>query len=279
MNLKKIIAIGAIAASTLIAVAPANAVVVTFAGFGAVTNGNVIWRNNGTLGTNTTYTSNGTGGRLFTTSSAQSVRPGLAVAGGVMTTFSFLNELSGFVSSAPATFTLDATAVTSPVQTLAGFKLQTNLTGNFSFISTTVLNSFVGPKAIGSNLLSATFSSTSIVGQTNGTTGTFGGSSSGGSTVVYTSDFLDFTNANELGMSLSLDSLISLVSGNNVGVNNATGRALRSFRATASGNFSADPAPRVPGIPEPQIWGLLVVGFGMVGVSVRRRNRQVSVVA
>ena len=278
MNLKKIIAIGAVAASTLVAVAPANAVVVTFAGFSAVTNGNVVFRNNGTGGTNATYTSNGTGGTLFTTSSAQTVRPGLAVAGGVATTFSFLNALSGFVTNAPSTFTLNATVTNSPVLTLSGFKIQQALTGTFSFVSTTPLNSFVGIKPLGSSLLSATFSSTSILGQSNGTTGTFGGSTSGGSSVVFTSDFLDFTNANDLGMSLSLDSLISLVSGNNVGLNNATGRALRSFRATASGNFSADPAPRVPGIPEPQIWGLLVVGFGMVGVSVRRRSRN-SVVA
>jgi len=278
VNLKKIIAIGAVAASTLVAVAPANAVVVTFAGFSAVTNGNVVFRNNGTGGTNATYTSNGTGGTLFTTSSAQTVRPGLAVAGGVATTFSFLNALSGFVTNAPSTFTLNATVTNSPVLTLSGFKIQQALTGTFSFVSTTPLNSFVGIKPLGSSLLSATFSSTSILGQSNGTTGTFGGSTSGGSSVVFTSDFLDFTNANDLGMSLSLDSLISLVSGNNVGLNNATGRALRSFRATASGNFSADPAPRVPGIPEPQIWGLLVVGFGMVGVSVRRRSRN-SVVA
>ena len=251
----------------------------TFAGFGAVTNGNVVWRNSGTGGTNTTYTSNGFGGTLFTTTSAQSVRPGLAVAGGVLTSFSFLNQLSGFVTNAPATFTLNATVSNSPVQTLAGFKIQTGLNGTLSFISTTALNSFVGIKPIGSNLLSATFSTTAITGQTNGTTGTFGGSTAGGSSVVYTSDFLDFTNANELGLSLSLDSLISLVTNTNKGLNNATGRSLRSFRATASGNFSADPAPFVPGIPEPQIWGLLVIGFGMVGVSVRRRSRPVSVVA
>jgi len=32
----------------------------------------------------------------------------------------------------------------------------------------------------------------------------------------------------------------------------------------------------VAGIPEPQTWGLMIVGFGMVGVAARRRNRAVA---
>ncbi len=32
----------------------------------------------------------------------------------------------------------------------------------------------------------------------------------------------------------------------------------------------------VPGVPEPQTWALLVIGFGLVGVSTRRRNRVVT---
>ena len=279
MNLKKIITIGAIAASTLVAVAPANAVVTTFASFNALAGGNVFYLNNGTGGNNTNYRSNGFGGTIATTNSAFAVRPATAVPGAVGVTFSFLQAgLSGVVSNLPALFTLSGTVSNSPVTTFSGFKVMSSFTGTFSFLSSQAVTVGATTYAAGSNLLSGSFTDASIFGQSGGTSGSFGASTPMAS-ISYTSDFLSFANTNDRDMSLSLSAITSLLNNVNKGLNNATGRGLRSFRATATGSFSSDPAPLVTAVPEPASWLLMIAGFGMVGVSARRRNRQTSVVA
>ena len=54
--------------------------------------------------------------------------------------------------------------------------------------------------------------------------------------------------------------------------------ALRSFRAVAGGSFSSDPAPLAAAavVPEPSTWAMLLTGFFMVGLSVRRRAAKVA---
>ena len=270
----------AAAAAGLIAAAPANAVITTFASFNTNAAGTVVWRNNGTApgNPNQTYTFNGSGGTFFTTSSAPNVAPRNAVAGGVGVTFSFLNELNPFIANVPATFTMSATVTNSPVLTLgvlpAQFKIQSISTGSFSFISQNAVQVGQTFYAAGSNLLSANFSNVSLSGQTNSTSGAFGGSVSNGSTISFTSDFLNFGNSIDQDMSLSLTSILSLVNNVNRGVNNgAAANALRSFRATATGSFAADPSPTITAnIPEPQTWDMFVIGFGLVGVGARRRK-------
>lgn len=270
------------AAAGLVAAAPANAVITPFASFNASSAGNIVWRNNGTvpgnpLNPNTTYTFNGTGGTLFTTSSAANVAPRNAVAGGVGATFTFLNALNPWVANVPAIFTLSATTTGSAAQTFGPLKLQSVMTGSFSFISTgpiTINNVvYTNPK----NLLSATFQNLDIFGQSGGTSGTFGGSVANGATIEFTSDFVNFPGSIDRDVSLSLSSILSLNNNVNVGLNNTANRALRSFRATATGSFSADPTPGIiPSIPEPETWAMFVVGFGMVAINLRRRKKTVA---
>ncbi|MEY2884091.1 MAG: hypothetical protein RL490_1815, partial [Pseudomonadota bacterium] len=56
----------------------------------------------------------------------------------------------------------------------------------------------------------------------------------------------------------------------------APNKALRSFRAVLGGQFSSDPAPITPAIPEPAIWAQLIIGFSMVGFAARRRKISVA---
>lgn len=277
--IKKSVVTLAVAAAGLLAAAPASAVITNFASFNASTTGNVVWRNDGTVpvNPNQNYTFNGTGGTLFTTSSAASVAPRNAVAGGVATTFSFQNGLSAWIANTPATFTLLATTTTTGAQTFGPLKLQKVMTGTFSFISTSQITVNNTVYAAGANLLSATFSNLDIYGQSGGTSGNFGGSVVNGGTIAFTSDFVAFPNSLDRDVSLSLSSILSLNNNVNQGLNNAPGSALRSFRATATGSFSADPTPTIiPSIPEPGTWAMFVVGFGLVGVGYRRRKSVVA---
>ena len=270
-----------LAASTLAVAAfvstPAAAVVTTFAAFNATTAGNVFYLNNGTGGSNSTYRSNGTGGTISTTQSAFNVRPSSAVPGAVPVTFSFLNNtLSPFVANLPAAFTLNATVTNSPVETFGGFKLMEDFSGSFSFLTTSALTIGSVTYAAGSNLLSGTFSAATIFGPSGGTSGSFS-SSTVSSSINYTSDFLSFTNTSDRDLALSLTGINSLATNINRGLNNVNGKSFRSFRATTTGSFSADPAPLVLNtVPEPQTWGLMIVGFGMVGVASRRRKSVVA---
>jgi hypothetical protein len=60
-------------------------------------------------------------------------------------------------------------------------------------------------------------------------------------------------------------------------LNAVAGKSLRSFRATATGSFSSDPAPTITALPEPGAWAMLIAGFGLVGFAARRRSiRQVA---
>ncbi len=281
MAIFKALATAAALSVGLLAAAPSAAVITTFASFNAVGNGNVVFQNNGTGGTTTTYRSNGRGGALYTTNTPASVRPSLAVPGSVATTFSFLQpSIAPYVSNVAASFTFYASVLNSPVTTFGGFDFQQNLAGTFSFLSSAPITIGATTYAAGSNLLSGTFNTATILGPNFGTSGSALASVNSGASIAYTSDFLNFAPTVDRDMSLSLTAINSLVSNVNRGINFVNGRALRSFRGTATGSFSTDPAPIVTAVvPEPEVWGLMLVGFGMVGLQVRRRARQGSVAA
>lgn len=276
MRFAKSLAVSTLAVAAFVAT-PAAAVVTTFASFNASTTGNIFYANNGTGGSNQTYRSNGTGGTISTTNSAFNVRPAQAVPGAAPVTFSFLNNsLSPFVTNLPAAFTLSATVANSPIVTFSGFKVMENFSGNFSFLTTSAMTIGSVTYAAGSNLLSGTFSTATIFGPTGGTSGSFS-SSTISSSISYTSDFLSFTNTTDRDLALTLTGITSLATGVNRGLNNVNGNAFRSFRGTATGSFSSDPAPLVLNtVPEPQTWGLMILGFGMVGVASRRRKSVVA---
>ena len=270
MKMLKNLAIATVAAGTMLAAAsPAQAVITTFASFSPIgSTANVRWTNsNGSVAT-------GTGGKMTSIASATST-----VLASRNVQFSFLgNSLSPFFTNATAAFTLNAIVPTgNPATLAAGFLIQEAVAGSFSFTTTSAVTIGSTTFAAGSNLLSATFGNTAIAGQRNGNTASFAGSTAAGDTLVYTSDFLSFTNVNDSAFAISLDSLFPGLQA--VPTNGTPTRALRNFTAVASGTFSTDPAPIVTAIPEPAVWGLMIVGFGMVGIQTRRRSRTVTVVA
>ncbi len=260
------VALAAGVAGAALAAQPAGAVITTFATF-SVPNANANFRfvNTGNSSVRTTDAT------YYTTATKTATTPGTALV-----RFSFLQpQFAAYVTNTTAAFTLNGTvAKNSTVTNTAGFLLQQGVSGSFSFLSTTAIT-VGGPLfiphtyAAGSNLLSGTFSKGVIGG--SGSSGSESDSNvAPGSMVTFTSDFLDFTPTVERDLSLALSSIVPSLS-QHAGVN----RALSTFRAVAGGQFSSDPAPLINGIvvvPEPGVWVLMIAGFGLVGVSTRRRG-------
>lgn len=248
--------------------APALAAITTFASFSPIgTGSNFRWVNDGANNT-------GTGGSAISISTVGSVTQGSRLVA-----FSFLQpSIADAVNNVNAIFSLNSSVPSgNPASQLGGFLIQEGIGGSFSFTSTTDITVGTNFYAAGSNLLTGTFVSAALAGQRNGTSANFGGSTAAGDVVVYTSDFLTFENSIQQDFSMSLTSVTGPVQA--LPFASVPTAALRSFRAVASGTFSADPAPIVNGVPEPEMWGLMVVGFGMVGVQVRRRARRATLVA
>ena len=194
-----------------------------------------------------------------------------AVPGSRLVSFSFLPPALSAVTNVLASFTM-LSNTTSPAQTVGGFTLQPGLAGSFSFVSTSAITVGSTTYAAGSNLLSGTFTDVSIAGQTNASAAAYNGSTGGGSTILFTSDFVSFLPGTDYDMSISLTSLAPLLFSN-------PGSALRSFQAYSTGSFSSDPEPIITGgVPEPSAWAMLIAGFGLVGFQARRR-RNAAVVA
>lgn len=84
--------------------------------------------------------------------------------------------------------------------------------------------------------------------------------------VTYTSDFLNFGNVSSKSFALSF-------SGQSVstGINSADS-LLNSFDTDGAGTFSADPAPTITVISEPESSTMLVAGLGLMGFVSRRRK-------
>lgn len=267
--MRKIMIMTAIAAGALTAAAPAAAVA-KFASFVSTASGNnfnwVRSANNlaGNFGRNATF---------YTTSTASA-----NVAGATNVQF-FYNNLGGFsaaVSNIPATLLMQGT-VTNTVATHdtgSGQITQTELTGSFSF---TANNPITYGSASGTNLLSGTFSLLTLSGDRTGTQGNLGGSSAATSIINFTSDFLTFP----LGSAFDIGFVINAITGANglnaLPLNAAPTMAISSFRGAIGGQFSANPKPLAPSIPEPGTWMMMIAGMSLVGFA--RRRRRVSVVA
>ncbi len=266
----KLIAAAAISA-VAIGAAPAGAAVITFATFSAPTSAhNFRLVNSG----NSSSASRTTDAVLYSTSTANGNAPGAALV-----RFSFLQPfLTDFVSNVTAAFTYNATIHRGTSAFVNGSNIeQDGITGSFSFISTTAIT-VTGPHfiphtyAAGSNLLSGTFTNAILFG--GGASAATSASTENGSNVTFTSDFLDFSNTVNRDRGLTLTSITPGLS-----IHSGLNKALSSFRATAGGQFSSDPAPLINGlavVPEPGMWMLMVAGFGLVGFAARRRSSVVA---
>lgn len=273
ISLKAVASIAALGAA-VVAAAPASAVVTTFATFSAPTSdANFRFVNSG----NSSSLTRTTDATLYTTTTPTGTKPGA-----VTVRFSFLQpQFAAYVTNINAKYTYNASIKRgTPAVAAFGGLVQQGINGSFSFLTTTAITlsgPFFVPHtfAAGSNLLSGTFSSSTLFGA--GSSASTSSSTLAGSTVVFTSDFLDFSGTVDRDRSLALTSIIPSLS-KHAGLNGA----LNSFRANSGGQFSSDPAPLILGlaiVPEPAIWGMLIVGFGMVGIQARRRPRSTSVAA
>jgi hypothetical protein len=244
----------AVAAAALVA-SPSQAVITTFASYTAIgTGANVYWKNNN-------GTANGTGGSIYTIANSNATTPGTAKI-----SFSFLQGALSPVTNVVADFTLLASVTNSPALTAGGFKIEQNIAGSFSILSTTAISIGSTTFAAGANLLSGTFTLGTIFGATNGTSGSFSSATTSGATITYTSDFLDFLPTLDRDFALSLTSITP-------GLNSSTNRALRTFKALSTGSFSTDPAPTpIVAVPEAATWAMFIGGFGLMGASLRRRR-------
>lgn len=242
---------------------PAQAVATTFASFSGF-NAHLRW----------VASDNDAGGNFsrnaafYTTETSFATEPGTSLV-----QFSFLQpELAPSVFNTLANLTLTGSVTDTSAALRSGLLVQENLTGSFSFRSITPI--FIGSAFFdaGSNLLSGSFSSGVLAGVRNSNSAGISASAPFAS-VTYTSDFLSFDPfSSDNSLALALTSINPLFNALGVGdsITLNPNRAVRSFRAVAQGNFSSDPAPAP--VPEPATWGMLIVGFGMVGFVARRRK-------
>lgn len=261
MSITKGITLATIAAGTLLAATPSQAVVTSFAAYTNIKGDNTYFTNSGKKGTG------GTKGELYTISAPANKTAGAAKVDFVFTSptlsQAFIDDTKGV-----AAFTLDATVTATPATTLrlgsTIYIAQENFTGSFSFISTAPIT--IGSKtyAVGANLLSGTFDTGTIFGKKKGTSGSLSADTRGGSNIAYASDFLSFTSSINRDFAFSLTSILSPL-------NAATNAALNTFNATSTGSFSSDPAPTVIGAPEPATLGVVGLGLGLLGLRSRRR--------
>ena len=199
--------------------------------------------------------------------------------------FSFLDALSAKITNVPATLTLSATS-TDPADKILGpnaflsVLAQGDFNGSFSIVADKPITVGIGKgQVIGTNLLSGVFTDGLLQGQTGGSTASFlingGAGSPPGTTLVYSSDFLEFLNNRAEAGSFAMTGLSTVLSALRPEINGAaspTASSLNSFKGDAVGNFASDPAPRTLGVPEPAAWTVILVGFGAVGAAIRRRR-------
>jgi hypothetical protein len=107
------------------------------------------------------------------------------------------------------------------------------------------------------NLLTVTFSGATLAG--SGGSGALFGSHPGGGTVTYTSSFLDFTGMTAGDFSIGLSGIVP-------------GFSSPAWLADSVGTFASDAANGGNGIPEPATWAMMIIGFGGMGVLLRRRR-------
>ena len=205
----------------------------------------------------------GPSGSLFTIAAPLAQTPG-----STNVKFSFTNPVLAKLGSLQAAFTFQGDTLASSPALLAGKVLDQDLAnGTFSFIysGASPLRVWRTTYLPGANLLSGTVTNYDIFGKASATSGGVSGSTTSGSAIVFTSDFLDFTKTRQRDFAFALTSISPKLAAE-------SGAALRTFRSVAGGQFSASPQPKITAVPEPATWAMMLLGFFGLGSVVRRRK-------
>jgi hypothetical protein len=188
---------------------------------------------------------------------------GATSASAVPVNFSIIVEPVAQLTNVAATFVFNAFIPTAAIPASGAFDLS-SMYGSFSITS----NSAITYKGItGTNLLSGVFTGANIQGIVNSSTGGANLCTGCVGSMVFSSDFLNFSQVQTEAFALNFTSILS---GQLNGFRQSQAGSLSSFRASMSGDFASDPLPIL--VPEPDTWAMLVIGFGLVGVSIRRRR-------
>jgi len=193
------------------------------------------------------------------------------------TTVNFDGNGLGFFEMATGTkFTLSATSTTAPSSWANGQNsTQVFQTGTLTF---TASNAFAAAHSGKTNLLTATFTNGALnvtpLGSKNvGFAVTDGEQQFDNSisTITYTSDYFDFTDAKDYDFAFSVTGTTTTVMTPS-GQDNVGPGTYKNFKASGPGSFAA-------AVPEPDQWAMLLVGFGLVGSTMRRRRNMSMVTA
>lgn len=157
--------------------------------------------------------------------------------------------------ASPTIAKVNLTATSNVLPSLAGPDITQLFSGTMTF---TLLAPQIGLSGPSVNALTVTFVNASLTVGVGGSAPTLQANSLAGSSISYDSDFEDFSDATAQDFSLSFSGSSSVL---NLLVNR-----LPNYRVSGSGTFAAE-AP----VPEPASWTLMILGFGAVGMTLRRR--------
>ena len=242
-----------LAATLAVAAAPAHASV--FAQFTPLTNDS-----------DYKWIKNNTGGEFISTGN-----PSDTTATAVATSFSFIDPTYAALAFLSASFTVDATAAqgnAAVFNSSAGTFTQTGLTGSFHFVYTGPTQTIDGFNLVSgvTHLLDGVFTDAWIQGA--GGTGSTNVTIGNGGSASYSSDIVNFAGVTPGSEEFAFNLLsVSPHFGCTTSAGHCT-KALNSFTANGGGNFSAE------GVPEPATWGLMIVGFGGLGLVLRNNRRR-----
>ncbi len=209
-------------------------------------------------GANLTYKDNGISGWSLSTVTPKNVLVTLEDFGG------------GFISGVAAKMSFSGTGTSFAVNNSGNIWSQAFTGGTVTFTNTAGFllgTTFYAP---GSNILSLTFTGGEMTATVPGTAGNALVSIPGDGFSNVTSDFLSFPPTTLTDFSISLANVIPGFCIGSCGIGGQSTVRFQNFTARGSGDFTASM------VPEPSTWGMLLLGFGLVGFA---RRRQISVAA
>ncbi|UAJ12698.1 PEP-CTERM sorting domain-containing protein [Glacieibacterium megasporae] len=214
-------------------------------------------------GSNMLYFKTGSNdGRIFTVANSTAT-----LKGATAVKFSFVGGPLASLGILNSAFTFDGIAIDNPALSLGGLLIQSLDSGTFSFKYTGLTPLIVGTNVYltGANLLSGKFLGGQIFGTAAGSAGSVTASTPPKPAVTYTSDLRTFDESLDKDFALALTAITPFLTRVN------SDSSINTFRAVSTGGFSTE----LSVVPEPQIWGLLVAGFGLIGFRLRRQSAKV----